>query len=327
MPYKEFDRSRLKLKPLSERKHDLDLNCMLQLDGEIPAFDHPQIDILAECILKAREKGSAVIFMMGAHVIRSGVSRFLIELMKKSLVTHFALNGAGAIHDFEFSLIGATTESVARYIREGLFGLWKETGQINEAAKMAVREKIGLGEAIGKMIEIGNFPYKDISLMAAGYRMQVPVTVHVGIGLDIIHEHPNCAAAALGEAYYRDILIFAQSITNLDGGVFINFGSAVTGPEVYLKAWTMARNVALQEGRMIVHFTTAVFDILPLKQKNYREQPPKSDPRYYFRPWKTILVRTVSDGGESYYIQGDHRATISNLARKLLVKAEGGEVN
>ena len=89
----------------------------------------------------------------------------------------------------------------------------------------------------------------------------------------------------------------------------------------------MARNVALQEGRMIVHFTTAVFDILPLEQKNYREQPPKSDPRYYFRPWKTILVRTVSDGGESYYIQGDHRATISNLARKLLVKAEGGEVN
>lgn len=327
MPYKEFDRSRLKLKPLSEREHDLDLNCMLQLDGEIPAFNHPHIDVLVDRILKARDRGSAVIFMMGAHVIRSGVSRFLIELMKKGLVTHFALNGAGAIHDFEFSLIGATTESVARYIREGQFGLWKETGQINEAAKMAVSEKIGLGEAIGKMIEIGNFPYKDISLLAAGYRMQVPVTVHVGIGLDIIHEHPNCDGAALGEASYRDFLIFAQSITNLEGGVFIDFGSAVTGPEVYLKALSMARNVALQEGRTIAHFTTAVFDLLPLEQTNYREQPPKSDPRYYFRPWKTILVRTVSDGGESYYIQGDHRATISNLARKLLVKAESGEVN
>ncbi|SHF16990.1 hypothetical protein SAMN02746089_01426 [Caldanaerobius fijiensis DSM 17918] len=327
MPYKEFDRSKLRLKPLSEREHDLDLNCMLQLDGEIPAFNHPHIDVLVDRILKARDRGSAVIFMMGAHVIRSGVSRFLIELMKKGLVTHFALNGAGAIHDFEFSLIGATTESVARYIREGQFGLWKETGQINEAAKMAVREKIGLGEAIGKMIEIGNFPYKDISLLAAGYRMQVPVTVHVGIGLDIIHEHPNCDGAALGEASYRDFLIFAQSITNLEGGVFIDFGSAVTGPEVYLKALSMARNVALQEGRTIAHFTTAVFDLLPLEQTNYREQPPKSDPRYYFRPWKTILVRTVSDGGESYYIQGDHRATISNLACKLLVKAESGEVN
>lgn len=318
MPFPQFDRSRLRLLPLSEREHDLSLECMLDIDGELPRFEHPVIDILVERILAAKKREASVIFMMGAHVIRSGVSRFLIELMKRRVVTHFALNGAGAIHDYEFALIGSTTESVARYIRTGQFGLWRETGGINEAAKLGVKEGIGLGEAIGKVIETGNFPHRDISLLAAGYRMQVPVTVHVGIGCDIIHEHPNCDGAALGETSYRDFLIYAHSISNLEGGVFLNFGSAVTGPEVYLKALSMARNVAIAEGRSISHFTTAVFDLLPLEGEDYRTECPKTDPRYYFRPWKTILVRTVQDGGESFYVQGEHRATVSNLARKLL---------
>lgn len=320
MPFKKFDRNLLKLKPLSERVHDLDLSIMMDIDGEIPEFEHPTIDILTNRILEAREKDAAVILMMGAHVIRSGVSPFLIELMKKNIVTHFALNGAGAIHDFELALIGATTESVAKYISVGQFGLWNETGRINEAVKMGVREGIGFGEAIGKVIETENFPHKDISLLAAGYRYQVPVTIHVGIGCDIIHEHPNCDGYALGHASYTDFLIYANTISNLEGGVFLNFGSAVIGPEVYLKCLAMARNVAHQEGRKIAHFTTAVFDLLPLEGKDIHSEPEKSDPGYYFRPWKTIMARTVADGGESFYVQGLHRETVSNLARKLLQK-------
>lgn len=321
MPFQKFDRNLIKLKPLSERKHDLNLDIMMDIDSEIPEFSHPSMDILADRIIQARRRGAPVIMMMGAHVIRAGVSKFLIELMKNGYITHFALNGAGAIHDFEFAMIGATTESVARYISEGQFGLWEETGKINEAAKAGAAADIGLGEAVGRMIENEVFLFKDISLLAAGFRYQVPVTVHVGIGCDIIHEHPNCDGADVGRTSYTDFLIYANTISNLEGGVFMNFGSAVIGPEVYLKCLSMARNVAHQEGRNIAHFTTAVFDLLPLEGQDIHAEPVKSDPRYYFRPWKTIMARTVADGGESYYLQGEHRCTVSSLARKLLRSA------
>jgi hypothetical protein len=145
----------------------------------------------------------------------------------------------------------------------------------------------------------------------------VPVTVHVGVGHDIIHEHPNCDGAALGQTSYQDFLIFAETVTKLEGGVLLNFGSAVMGPEVYLKALSMARNVAHQEGRVIKHFTTAVFDLIPI-EGDTRRQAPKTDPRYYYRPWKTILVRTVADGGESFYVPGDHRATVPAVRRAAL---------
>ena len=160
------------------------------------------------------------------------------------------------------------------------------------------------------------FPHADISILAAGYRLRVPVTVHIGLGYDIIHEHPNCDGAALGEASYRDFLIFTEAVTRLQGGVFLNFGTAVMGPEVYLKALSMARNVAFQEGRQINKFTTAVFDLLELGD-DLGHEAPKTDARYYYRPYKTILVRTVADGGESFYVRGGHRATIPALYRLL----------
>ena len=148
--------------------------------------------------------------------------------------------------------------------------------------------------------------------------------MHVGIGCDIVHEHPNANGRWIGEATYRDFLIYTRRIEELEGGVFMDFGSAVIGPEVYLKALSMARNAAHQEGRRIVHFTTAVFDLLELEGKNVHEAPPKSDPRYYFRPWKTIMARTVADGGESYYVQGTHQNTVPALAWRLLGGEEGG---
>lgn len=317
MPFDKFDKSRLILKNLNEREHDLDISVMQDASVKPVEFDNKNLDLLVARIKEARSTGAAVIMMMGAHVIRAGAAPWLIKLMEEGWVTHFALNGAGAIHDFEFALIGATTESVAKYISEGQFGLWKQSGLINDFINEGAAKGLGHGESLGMAIEETNFKYKEFSLLAAGYRKQIPVTVHVGIGLDFIHQHPNCDGAMLGAASYTDFLIYANTIENLENGVFLNFGSAVTGPEVYLKALSMARNVAHQEGRTISNFTTAVFDLLPIKEDT-EETPEKSDPRYYFRPWKTILSRTVADGGMGYYIQGEHKDTVSNLAYKLL---------
>jgi hypothetical protein len=134
----------------------------------------------------------------------------------------------------------------------------------------------------------------------------------VGIGYDIIHEHPNFDPAATGLASYRDFLTVCHTVERLEGGVFLCFGSAVMGPEVYLKALSMARNVAHQQGRQIANFTTAAFDLLPI-QGDFRHEAPKTNPQYYYRPWKTVLVRTVADGGESFYVCGDHRQTVPHL--------------
>ncbi|MFO0925839.1 MAG: hypothetical protein U0736_02235 [Gemmataceae bacterium] len=255
--------------------------------------------------------------VMGAHVIRAGVARYLIDLMQRGLISHIAMNGAGPIHDWEFALIGATTESVARYIASGEFGLWQETGRMNDAIAAGARQGLGLGESLGRAILDGGFPHSDLSVLAAGVRLGVPVTVHVGIGQDILHEHPNCDGAAIGAASYQDFLVFTQSVTALEGGVMLNMGTAVMGPEVYLKALAMARNVAHQRGEQIRAFTTAVFDLIPL-EGDTRQQAPKTDPRYYYRPWKTILVRTVADGGESFYVQADHRQSVPRLYHEAL---------
>jgi len=321
MPFPQFDRSGLIVKPLSDREHDLDLSVIMDLDAEVPAYDHPELPTLADRIVAARAAGSEVLLMLGAHVIRQGNSRFIIDLMRRGLLTHIGVNGACAIHDFEFALIGATTESVAKYIRCGEFGLWEETGWINDAVNAGVKQGLGFGESVGRMIIERDFPHRDISIFANALEFGVPVTVHVGIGSDIIHEHPNFDGAATGEASYRDFLTITDTITRLEGGVMLNFGTAVMGPEVYLKALSMARNVARQEDREIAHFATAVFDLADLGP-DFRDQPPKSNPHYYFRPWKTILVRTVQDGGESFYFKGDHRITFPSLYRTILERTE-----
>jgi hypothetical protein len=319
MPYPTFDRARLRLRPLAERRHDMVLDHLLRLDEPPPPFDDPQLALVAERIVQARQAGRPVILLMGAHVIKAGASRHVIDLLQRGVVTHVAMNGAGPIHDYELALIGATTESVAQYISTGQFGLWEETGRINDLVTRGAAEGMGMGEAIGRAIAEGDFPHREVSILAAGYRAGVPITVHVGIGYDIIHEHPNCDGAALGAASYTDFLVFARAVEELEGGVALNFGSAVMGPEVYLKALAMARNVAHQEGRTIARFTTAVFDLLGLPDDIHTEAP-KHDPHYYYRPFKTILVRTVQDGGESYYIRGDHRATLPNLRRLVIAR-------
>ncbi|HLY17208.1 MAG TPA: hypothetical protein VKR61_08275 [Bryobacteraceae bacterium] len=318
--YPIFDRSRLRIKPLAERVSDLDASRWLPLDEIAAPFTHPDLPALAARMVAARDRDAARILMMGAHVLRAGVNRQIIDLVERGFLDHIAMNGAGLIHDYELARIGATTESVARYIRTGEFGLWRETGELNDWVREAAAAELGLGENAGRRIAQSDYPHRDLSVLAAAWRCAVPVTVHVGIGYDILHQHPNCDGAALGAASYRDFLIFARAIERLEGGVLLSFGSAIMAPEVYLKALAMARNIAHQEGRVIRDFATAVFDLLPI-QGDIHHELPKTDPGYYFRPHKTLLVRTVADGGASFYFCGGHRATFPALRRAVLEAA------
>jgi hypothetical protein len=315
--YETFDRSRLRILPLSERVHDLHIGHWLKLADDAPAFTHADLPEVARRLSNALENGRARILMMGAHVLRAGVNLHIIDMMERGLLSHIAMNGAGAIHDYELARIGATTESVARYIQTGQFGLWSETSELNEWIREAAAAGFGFGENVGRRIEESDYPHKQMSVFAAAYRLGVPITVHTGIGYDILHEHPNCDGAAVGAASYHDFLVFARSVEQLEGGVLLSFGSAIMAPEVYLKALAMSRNVAHQEGRTIRDFTTAVFDIVPVEGDIHTELK-KSDPGYYFRPHKTILVRTVAEGGASFYIRGDHRATFPALRKECL---------
>ncbi|OGW48543.1 MAG: hypothetical protein A2Z50_07255 [Nitrospirae bacterium RBG_19FT_COMBO_42_15] len=307
-----FNRNSLIINPLSMRKHDLEISVVKDLNADKNLSTDKRIETVAQRIIDAKRNNAAVIMMMGGHVVRAGVQRHIIDLMEKGYISCLSMNGSVMIHDFEFALIGATTESVARYIKEGQFGLWQETGQINDIINKAYKNDMGMGEAIGESIYKGDYKYKDISLLAAAYRLKIPATVHVGIGYDIIHEHPNCNGAATGETSYRDFLRFAKVVENLEGGVVMNFGSAVMAPEVYLKALSMARNAAAQQRRAIKRFTTLVCDLHELPD-DFNKEPDKSSAGYYFRPWKTMLVRTVADGGESFYVCGRHSETIPAL--------------
>ena len=320
MPFPQFDLAQLHIQPLAERQHDVRHESLLELDAVPPLLDEVNMQTLAtlgQRLVQARQRQAASLMLMGAHVIRAGVARQLIDLMQRGLITHVGLNGAGAIHDYELARIGATCESVARYIRTGEFGLWRETAEINDIVRAGAADGFGFGEAVGRAILASDFPHRDTSVLAAGARLGVPVTVHIGIGYDIIHEHPNFDPAASATASYRDFLTVCDTVSKLDGGVFLCYGSAVMGPEVYLKAISMARNVAHQQGRQIARFTTAAFDLLPLSG-DFHHEAPKSDPRYYYRPWKTVLVRTVADGGESFYVCGDHRQTLPHLRQAAL---------
>jgi len=310
-----FELKRLKLQPLADRSHDLNfslLSCRARTAPTLAASVRPELATVAARLAAARKIGAARILMMGAHVLRSGMQPYIMDLMKRGFISLVAVNGACVIHDFELALIGATTESVARYIKDGEFGFWEETGRINDIVAAGDSEGLGLGEAVGREIARGEYPYKDLSLLACAWELGIPVTVHVGIGQDIIHQHPNFSGAVFGSASHRDFLIYAAEVEGLEGGVVMNLGSAVMAPEVYLKALAMARNVAAAEGREIRRFTTLVCDLHDLP-KDTRAEAPKGSAAYFFRPWKTMLVRTVADGGESFYCKARHDESVPEL--------------
>ena len=309
MPFELFDRSRLRLLPLSERIHDLDLSIMMPPVAD-NGYRHATIDLLAERIRVAKAHNANVTMMLGGHVIRAGVAPCMNAMMEAGYINHFALNGASAIHDFELALIGPNPPKASPSTSpRGNSACGRRTactiGAVNEGAKQGLGLRRGAGQVHR---EEARLSHKRYSLLAAGYRHQVPVTVHVGIGCDIVHEQPNADGALLGEASYRDFLIYARRIERLEHGVFMDFGSAVIGPEVYLKALSMARNVAHQERRRIAHFTTEVFDLLDLEGKELQEDRPSpiratSNPPLEDQSWR----RTVASGGEATTCKGVHR--------------------
>jgi hypothetical protein len=319
-PYESFfNRDPVILQPISSRISNMVAEEIRPLKKA--AIPNDALLEVARDIIDSKKRKRDVVLMIGAHVVRSGVQKYIIDLMENGFITCISMNGACVIHDYELALIGKTTESVSTYIKEGQFGLWQETGQINEIINRAYYENMGFGHAVGREIHLGDYPYKEYSLLACGYRLGVPITVHVGIGMDIIHTHPNFDGAATGCTSYRDFLTFVRVVQNLEDGVVMTFGSAVTAPEVFLKALALARNIAHQQGRSIYRFTSLVCDLRSMPDDLHKE-PDKDNPIYFFRPLKTMLVRTVAQGGKSLYIQGNHAETIPGLWSAIQKEAE-----
>jgi hypothetical protein len=246
----------------------------------------------------ARKRKKAIIFALGAQVIKVGLNPVLVDLMKRGWVTCLALNGAGIIHDFEIAYGGQTSEDVGIQLKEGQFGMAQEPGEmLNEAINSGSEEDLGLGEAVGRMLATSDFPYKDISLLANSYELTIPTTVHVALGTDTIHFHPQSKGEALGKTSLKDFFLFCSLLEKLDGGgIFINVGSAVVLPEVFLKAVTVVRN----KGISLTGFTTAVFDFI-----------------HHYRPYQNVVKRPVGEKGRGFYFIGHHELMIPLLAAAL----------
>ncbi len=322
MRYTQTDLTRVTTYPLASRRNLVQYNDLVR-PGETPIpFEHKDLDAVARRIVDARDRDRQVIWMMGAHVIKSGLSPILIELVKRGLVTHVAGNGAVSIHDFELALIGETSEDVADGIEAGTFGMADETGRhMHRALRIGARDGLGYGTALGRYIDQNPelFAHRESSVLYTAYTTGVPATIHITIGADIIHQHPDADFAILGAASGTDFKIFTASISNLREGVFLNFGSAVTGPEVFLKALTISRNLRSP----VSGFCTANFDLMPLKG-DYHADVEKDDPEYYYRPRKNIVNRPPAAlAGTGYHINGDHRATIPALHNRIVEAADG----
>jgi hypothetical protein len=234
---------------------------------------------------------------MGAHAIKVGLNPVIIDLMERSIITSLSLNGAGIIHDFELALIGRTSEDVDKEILTGAFGMAEETGSmLNQAIKSAGQEE-SIGDAVGRLIQNGDYPFKEKSLCAAGRRLGIPVTVHVAIGTDIIHMHPSFDGRATGEAAQRDFMTFCSLVSDLEGGVYINLGSAVLLPEIFLKAVTLCRNL----GHSLNHFTTVNMDFVQ-----------------HYRPNTNVVRRPTQGGGRGFALTGHHEIMLPLLAAAII---------
>jgi hypothetical protein len=229
---------------------------------------------LAAAVARSRARGRGVVAAMGGHVVKTGCSPFVLDLMERGLVTAVALAGSTAIHDFEIALLGQTSEDVAEGLPGGAYGMAEETGSaFAAAAEDAAARGVGLGRALGDAIRAGRFPHRRRSLLAAAARLGIPATVHVAVGTDIVHMHPRARGAPLGEATFTDFRIACSVVAGLSGGVWLNLGSAVVLPEVFLKAVTVARNT----GHPVADLVTGSFDMFRMyrPETNVVRRPPK----------------------------------------------------
>ncbi len=291
------------------------IDTLKNVTDEVPEWNFEGFDELIDRIIEARRNGKPVIWSQGAHVIKCGLSRYLIALMKEGIITHIAGNGACSIHDFELAYLGGTSEHVPTAIEDGSFGMWEETGRwMNEAIKEGARLGLGYGEALGRYVDAHprRFPYREDCVFYQAYRLGIPATYHIALGTDIIHQHPTADFAAIGAASGVDFHKFCHSVSLMDGGVYLNFGSGVIGPEVFLKALSIARNLHYETFRI----TTGNFDLIDLG--DYKRPLGYEHPQYYYRPRKNIINRPVSQGGKGWHFCGDHQETIPNLYKKVL---------
>ena len=315
MRYEELDFSGIRTNSARTRENLVRIDTLLTpgVDHAAPV-DAPEFDELVDRVLAARAAGRPVIWSQGAHVIKCGLSRFIIALMREGIITHLSGNGACSIHDFELAYLGGTSENVPTAIEDGSFGMWEETGAwMNEAIRQGAREGRGYGEALAVYVDRhpDRFPNRGDCVFYQAWKLGVPATYHIALGTDIIHQHPSVDFAALGAASGIDFHKMCYSVAHMDKGVYMNFGSAVTGPEVFLKALSIARNL----GYPTFDITTANFDLIDLG--DYRRKIGYDDPHYYYRPRKNIVNRPVSRGGKGWHFVGDHQVTIPALYDKL----------
>ncbi len=309
--FKPIDLSRVKTSSISERKSKVSTadfaktwkkgDSYNDFLGSLPnVLAGSDIKTIISSIAAAFRKKRTIVLAMGAHVIKVGLNPVVIDLMAKGVITAIAMNGAGIIHDLEIAMAGKTSEDVAESIGNGTFGMAHETCDLlSDAVYQAEHKSAGLGEAVGQTIIKENLPFSDKSILAAGTRLGIPVTVHVAIGTDIIHMHPGFDANAAGGATHRDFRTFTSIIATLEEGVFLNVGSAVILPEVFLKAVTLARNL----GHTLDNFTTVNMDFI----------------RHY-RPMTNVVNRPTAKGGQGFNLTGHHEIMFPLIAAGVIEK-------
>ncbi len=306
-PPREIDLARVKTVPISVRPNKVraeEFSSAPGQDRSFAAFVKALPDVLkaqdfrkvVDAVVRAATRKRAVIVMLGGHVVKTGIGPILVDLMKRGVITHLAMNGSAAIHDYEIARFGGTSEDVAAGLKDGSFGMAEETGRgLNEAFIAGQDHGWGMGESVARALEgTPKLAHPEHSILLAAYRHWIPVTVHAALGAEIIHQHPAASGAAIGDTSHRDFRRLAASCEDLhQGGVVLNLGSAVIMPEVFLKALTVARNV---NGGKPTDFTTADFDM----QRHYR-------------PRENVVRRPVLAGGEGFEITGHHELMIPLL--------------
>jgi hypothetical protein len=334
--YEIFDLTKIRTYPLSTRTNKVTLKDLVRpqdihrLTIDLPDKTQGDIETVAHAVVSARKSGSPVIFFTGAHLVKNGLGPLLIDLVRRGMVTLVAGNAATAIHDFELALVGQTSENVPDALAKGEFGMAHEFAYINQALSVGNKQKLGFGEALGSMIcdedfrrrvlsslaganLSVNFLHPEVSVLAACCDNDIPFTIHAGIGADVTDQHPSFDGQAKGGCSGRDFLIFTNEVAKLTGGgVFLNIGSAVTGPEVFLKAVSMAANT----GHVPKSIVAADFD---LRDYISGQMTDESSPGYYFRDQKSVVTRIPGAfAGEGLYVQGDQKRTIPLLYKRIL---------
>lgn len=314
--YKRIDLGKVKVASIFDKLRKVDTSHMARvfsppgdflqfMESIPPVLKGVEIREIVEHWVNALEKGKSVILMMGSHVIKVGLSPLINDLIKNRYISLISLNGSGIIHDCELAVWGMTSENVDENLQNGTFGMSGEAAEfLNDAISTGKNEKLGLGEAVGKGIYESDAPNRDLSIVATAYSLGIPVTVHVAVGTDTIHQHPSTDPAAIGDLSYRDFKIFAEMLKGINGGgMVLNVGSAVILPEVFLKALTAARNVYGE----ISNFYTVNLDMIQ-----------------HYRPLMNVVKRPVTGGGEGYSITGHHEIMVPLLCAYLKCRMEGG---